>query len=277
MNSIVSVATLFVSAGFLAVAALAACSDGSTGTPAPTPTEKSDGDARGRTPLPTPVVDVPVPTAAPVATIVAGPAAPSALSATFAARCAVCHGKDAEGKGPNPRLIGLTLTEADFIAIVEQGRGRMPAIKFPANELEARTLELKGDYAVLSAQAAPSGTPLPGSTPASTPVPGVTPAVTPVPSATPAVTPEPTPIATAMPLPLPIALSADYATNCAGCHGDTGEGIAGFSPRLIGTALTAEQFLSVVRKGKGAMPAFARSDIPDDSVFNDHAFFSSVR
>lgn len=45
----------------------------------------------------------------------------------FEQDCAVCHGSDAVGGSPGPRLVGSGLDAAAVAAVVEQGRGVMPA------------------------------------------------------------------------------------------------------------------------------------------------------
>lgn len=56
-----------------------------------------------------------------------------------------------------------------------------------------------------------------------------------------------------------------YATSsCMGCHGMSGMG--GLGPPIVRTKLTYPQFLELVRKGKGMMPATTASELPDDKV-----------
>lgn len=56
-----------------------------------------------------------------------------------------------------------------------------------------------------------------------------------------------------------------YSTsNCMGCHGQTAMG--GLGPPIVNTKLTPEEFLSVVRKGKGMMPATSPGDMTDDQL-----------
>lgn len=56
-----------------------------------------------------------------------------------------------------------------------------------------------------------------------------------------------------------------YATsNCMGCHGISAMG--GLGPPIARTKLTYPEFLDVVRKGKGMMPATPPEELPDDRV-----------
>ncbi|HZN20986.1 MAG TPA: cytochrome c [Gaiellaceae bacterium] len=45
----------------------------------------------------------------------------------FAERCASCHGEGGGGGSPGPRLVGSGLDAAAVAAVVERGRGVMPA------------------------------------------------------------------------------------------------------------------------------------------------------
>jgi mono/diheme cytochrome c family protein len=47
---------------------------------------------------------------------------------------------------------------------------------------------------------------------------------------------------------------AVFARECAGCHGDAGQG-GGVGPRLAGSGLDAAQVTAVVEQGRGVMPA----------------------
>ena len=48
-------------------------------------------------------------------------------STVFAERCAGCHGQGGVGGGPGPRLVGSGVDAVEVAAVVEQGRGVMPA------------------------------------------------------------------------------------------------------------------------------------------------------
>jgi mono/diheme cytochrome c family protein len=72
------------------------------------------------------------------------------LKAFYHERCAVCHGHDGTGRGPNGgRLGGRNLTDghweakqqaADLVASVLQGKGAMPGFRRQLSEAEARRL-----------------------------------------------------------------------------------------------------------------------------------------
>jgi mono/diheme cytochrome c family protein len=72
------------------------------------------------------------------------------LKAFFQERCAVCHGHDGTGRGPNGgRLGGRNLTdarwmakqqEADLVTSILRGKGAMPGFRRQLNESEARRL-----------------------------------------------------------------------------------------------------------------------------------------
>jgi len=56
-----------------------------------------------------------------------------------------------------------------------------------------------------------------------------------------------------------------YSTsNCMGCHGQSAMG--GLGPPLAQHKLTQDEFLAIVRKGKGMMPGTSIGDLPDDQV-----------
>ena len=72
------------------------------------------------------------------------------LKAFFLQRCAVCHGPDGTGRGPNGgRLGGRNLAdgrwlakqqEADLVATILRGKGPMPGFRRQLSEPEARRL-----------------------------------------------------------------------------------------------------------------------------------------
>ncbi|MDP1832275.1 MAG: cytochrome c [Geothrix sp.] len=72
------------------------------------------------------------------------------LKGFFQARCAVCHGADGSGRGPNgARLGGRNLTDARWLAKQQEaglaasilkGRGAMPGFRRQISEAEARRL-----------------------------------------------------------------------------------------------------------------------------------------
>ncbi|GLH71652.1 hypothetical protein GETHLI_01540 [Geothrix limicola] len=72
------------------------------------------------------------------------------LKVFFQERCAVCHGADGSGRGPNgARLGGRNLLdarwlakqeEADLAASILKGRGAMPGFRRQLSEAEARRM-----------------------------------------------------------------------------------------------------------------------------------------
>ncbi len=67
------------------------------------------------------------------------------------------------------------------------------------------------------------------------------------------------------------AFSAD---GCNGCHGDEAEG--GMGPQLASTTKSFPEFLAVVRKPKGVMPAFNAATLSDAQVADLYAFVKSL-
>ena len=61
---------------------------------------------------------------------------------------------------------------------------------------------------------------------------------------------------------------------CISCHGFRAEG--GIGPRLAGTGISLDQLLSVVRLGKGQMPAFSADVIADQALRHIHAWLQSL-
>ncbi len=70
-------------------------------------------------------------------------------------------------------------------------------------------------------------------------------------------------------------LSKSFASNCARCHGDEGRGM-GIYPQIPGTRDEAA-FISIVRSGKGDMPATDASQFPDDTLKADYAWLTTKR
>jgi mono/diheme cytochrome c family protein len=64
------------------------------------------------------------------------------------------------------------------------------------------------------------------------------------------------------------------ANGCSGRHGDEGEG--GMGPQLASTEKSFPEFLSVVRKPKGVMPALNAATLPDAQVADIYAFVKSL-
>jgi len=72
------------------------------------------------------------------------------LKAFFQERCAVCHGHDGTGRGPNGIKLGgrnfqdarweAKQQEADLVASILQGKGAMPGFRRQLSEAEAHRL-----------------------------------------------------------------------------------------------------------------------------------------
>lgn len=69
------------------------------------------------------------------------------LAAYYAARCAVCHGEEGTGRGPDgarlgplsfadPRTFGKA-TDEDLARTIREGQGAMPAFRFLVGDAEA--------------------------------------------------------------------------------------------------------------------------------------------
>jgi mono/diheme cytochrome c family protein len=93
-----------------------------------------------------------LPRSAPLLLILCTPVAAEVkdLKAFFQQRCAVCHGADGTGRGPNgARLGGRNLADgrwlakqdqAQLVAVVLKGQGAMPGFRRQLSEAEARRL-----------------------------------------------------------------------------------------------------------------------------------------
>jgi glucose dehydrogenase len=158
---------------------------------------------------------------------------------TYASQCALCHRENRAGSPPDfPSLVDVNrrLTTAQITETIHRGKGRMPA--FPGIEEErlkalleyVRTgkdnsvaVEAKEMQHTSVAQPERAGGP---ADPAGAVV---------------------------------------YAEQCAICHGDRREGIAPSFPSLVGVQqrLTAHQIAEVVHTGRGRMPAFSQSRLPE--------------
>lgn len=80
--------------------------------------------------------------------------------------------------------------------------------------------------------------------------------------------------------PTPLGRVADGKTawatplRCANCHGARGEG--GYGPDLAGRGISFEAFRRAVRQPWGIMPAYAESQLTDQTLADMHAFLSSL-
>jgi len=66
-----------------------------------------------------------------------------------------------------------------------------------------------------------------------------------------------------------------YASNCAACHGQKGEGVLG--PKLAGISLSAEEIVTIVKNGKtgSGMPSFG-GKLGDQDIQDLAAFILSL-
>jgi glucose dehydrogenase len=149
----------------------------------------------------------------------------------YQTQCAICHGGDRQGNPPAfPTLVNIDkrLTEAQIVATIHQGKGRMPG--FPA-VLDVR-LEQLIDYLNHPTPAGPSLTSASASG-GTDPVGGKL-----------------------------------YAKNCAICHGDDRLGAPSNYPGLLGVRarLTDSQILANIHQGKGRMPAFPKLTADDNAA-----------
>lgn len=73
--------------------------------------------------------------------------------------------------------------------------------------------------------------------------------------------------------PDPARGAAAFATHCAACHGDGGEG--GVGPTLAGRTPDLATLRAQVRAGAPPMPAFLATDLPDAAVADVHAWLAT--
>ena len=154
----------------------------------------------------------------------------------FQNECAVCHGDNRAGSPPAmPSLLNVDtrLSVQQIADTIHGGKGRMPA--YPG---------IRGDQLTRLIYYVRTGKDIdPG-------------------SAVPAVeTPESL-------QPMSVVGARVYQRNCAICHGDNRGGNEPAFPGLlrVGTRLSAHQLTSVIREGKGRMPAFPKGRIDEDSM-----------
>jgi glucose dehydrogenase len=153
---------------------------------------------------------------------------------TYRSQCAVCHGADRAGAPPAyPSLVGIfdQQTATQVTETIRKGRGRMSS--FP--NLQGAKLDALLEYlrtgkdagnvsdAGVGVAAAVSGSDYADASD-----------------------------------PAAVAGAKLYGARCATCHGASREGVPPAFPALVGVGqrLTVPQITEVVRKGKGAMPAF---------------------
>ena len=80
-----------------------------------------------------------------VALSLAGTGLAADAAALFAGKCAACHGKDGKGTAVGQKmgahdLAALKDSEAELAAVIENGKGKMPAFKGKVSADEAKAL-----------------------------------------------------------------------------------------------------------------------------------------
>jgi glucose dehydrogenase len=162
--------------------------------------------------------------------------------ATYQTQCALCHRDNRAGAPPEiASLIDVRkrLSQQQIVDTIHSGKGRMPSFPNLQDHQLIALLEYlrSGENAPLSHAAAKKDTELHQDDP------GL------------ADNHEP-----ADPLGATV-----YAKDCAICHGDDRQGIVPGFPGLIdvGRRLTSRQIVDMVHSGKGRMPGFSATKIPD--------------
>lgn len=149
--------------------------------------------------------------------------------AAFAQTCAACHGTNAEG-GVGPALAGNVITLEQAVGVIRQGRGVMPA-GLVSGQTETDVAAYLAT--ILGSSPLPPGPVLP---PGSPPAPAAPPPAPPPPAAA-----DGTRGATV------------FANTCSGCHGAQAQG--GVGPPLAGNPIGVAGAATVIRQGRGGMPA----------------------
>ncbi|MBI4289487.1 MAG: cytochrome c [Chloroflexi bacterium] len=194
------------------------------------------------------------------------------------AGCAKCHGLNGQGGIVGPPLSGQDPKVIATMARV--GPGGMPA--FSRQQLTDSDLGEIGAYlkslqparpAVVKVEPTPSEPAPTGPSPAE---PSLTPAVSgpePTQTVAPPVAGPPAPPARSIgAVGDPIRGRTGYASKCALCHGQGGSG--GFAPSLVGK--DAETVARVVRQGKGGMPAFGATIVPESELTDIVSYVGSL-
>jgi mono/diheme cytochrome c family protein len=153
--------------------------------------------------------------------------------AAFGQTCAGCHGANAEG-GVGPTLAGAAITVDQAVSVIRQGRGVMPAGLVSGQteaDVAAYLATILGSPPIPAAPAPPVASP-----PAAPPAPA-----TPAPAPPPPASADATRGATV------------FANTCSGCHGAQAQG--GVGPPLAGNPIGVEGATTVIRQGRGGMPA----------------------
>ncbi|MDH3292778.1 MAG: cytochrome c [Acidimicrobiia bacterium] len=167
-----------------------------------------------------------------------GTAARASVSgaAVYASSCAGCHGASGQG-GVGPALAGRSISGGAVRAVVGSGRGLMPSFgsTLSSEEIGAVAAYVSGLGTGSGTGTAAGGT---GSGTGSTT------------GGTGSGTGSTTGGSTAG----SVSGAAVYASNCAGCHGASGQG--GVGPALAGRSISSGAITAVVGSGRGLMPSF---------------------
>ncbi len=168
-------------------------------------------------------------------------------SRVFAANCASCHGGSGQG-GVGPALAGRSLSSSAVRSVVGSGRGLMPSF---ASTLSAEEVAAVAAYvsSLGSGTAAGPSTTVNDSTGSTSVGDG-----------------DSTGGGSA-------SGSRVFASNCAACHGASGQG--GIGPTLAGRSLTVSSVTNVVGSGRGLMPSFS-STLSAEEVAAVAAYVSSL-
>jgi mono/diheme cytochrome c family protein len=161
---------------------------------------------------------------APSGTVALGDAASG--RALFLAKCAGCHGAQAQG-GVGPKLAGSGIALSAAQGTIESGRGVMPAGLVSGREESDVLAYLDTILAGGGATTGGAGT--------------AAPPVTTAPATTGAAAGDAE------------RGAATFASTCSGCHGDGGAG--GVAPRLRGASIGVDEARTIITNGRGGMPA----------------------
>lgn len=152
--------------------------------------------------------------------------------AIYRSQCSICHGTDRSGSPPAfPSLIGISqkLTDAQIVATIHQGKGRMPT--FP--NLSETQLKSLLEFLHEGPTAPPHVSPASDKQEMT--------------STAKAQTDDPQGVVA-------------YEEHCAICHGERMEGIPPSFPMLMGVGqrLSKQQVVTLIHDGKGRMPPFPK-------------------
>ncbi|MDO8472335.1 MAG: c-type cytochrome [Dehalococcoidia bacterium] len=198
--------------------------------------------------------------------------------------CASCHGVDGRGTSYAPMRIAQA---SQVLAMVRIGPSGMPV--YPKEYLPDDMVAQIAEWLMSQQPPPPNPTPTPApvtTTPTPTPAPTGTPTGTP--GVTPTATPTPLPTTTPIPsTPVPAKGDADHGAKlytslgCAACHGAGGKGSA-FAPALNTPAFASKfaadsDIVTIMRNGKGMMPAFDSGRLTNGDMADLIAFMRSLQ